>query len=315
MQSPAALFFAAIALIGLATPTMCAQPETKTDPTAAGLTAALEGEPLVSPRATQYDFTSRINGQKYRVMVSVPYKTDPAKTYPVFYLFDGNWYFRAAADTVTEASGARSILPAIVVGIGYPTDNNGDVGRRRGFDLTLPAGPAGQAARPNQPGGGDDFVRVLLEEVRPFVQARYKVDETRQTLYGKSLGGLMVLRVLFRNPGAFQTYIAASPSIWWNDRAVLADEEAFSRQAKAGTLHLKLLLTSAGDEQYRGINPVQLLGAQRSRMIDNASDLAARLAALNPEKVVVARTIFPDEDHVSVSLASLGRALTFALKP
>jgi hypothetical protein len=50
-------------------------------------------------------------------------------------------------------------------------------------------------------------------------------------------------------------------------------------------------------------------------MVDNASELASQLAALNPPNIIVSRVIFPDEDHDSVSLASLGRALLFALKP
>jgi predicted alpha/beta superfamily hydrolase len=84
---------------------------------------------------------------------------------------------------------------------------------------------------------------------------------------------------------------------------------------RAGELHLKLLLTSAGDEQYRGTDPKLLAAAQNSRMIDNASELAARLAALNPQNFAVVRVIFPDESHNSVSLASIGRAVRFALAP
>ena len=65
----------------------------------------------------------------------------------------------------------------------------------------------------------------------------------------------MILRALFRNPNAFSTYILSSPSIWWNYREVLVDEEAFSKRARAGELQLKVLVTSAGDEQYRGNDP------------------------------------------------------------
>jgi hypothetical protein len=96
---------------------------------------------------------------------------------------------------------------------------------------------------------------------------------------------------------------------------VLADEKAFSARVRAGELHLKLLLTSAGNEQYRGTDPKLLAVAQTSRMIDNVSELAARLAALNPKNVPVIRTIFPDENHQSVSLATIGRAVRFALRP
>jgi predicted alpha/beta superfamily hydrolase len=113
----------------------------------------------------------------------------------------------------------------------------------------------------------------------------------------------------------YSTYIAASPSIWWNDREVLADEPVFAKRAKVGELKIRLLLTSAGDEQYRGDDPKLRAAADSSRMIDNVSELASRLTSLNPEKVVVTRAIFPDENHDSAALASLGRALTFALKP
>ncbi len=265
------------------------------------------------PRTRLYDITSKINGRTYRVFVSTPNKADPGKAYPVLYVLDGNWYFAAASINVTESSRGGSILPAVVVGIGYPTDDNDIVSTRRGFELTLSARSTDR--EPGLSGGGDAFLRVLEEEVKPFVAARYKIDPARQILYGKSLGGLMVLRQLFRHPEAYSTYIAASPSIWWNNRELLTDEATFAKRAKAGELNVRLLLTSAGDEQYRGDDPKLRAAADSSRMIDNVSELVSRLALLNPPKVAVTRVMFPDETHVSVSLASLGRALTFALKP
>lgn len=287
------------ALLSIALAGRAAAAETPTSATQSAATASpdlsLPGVPVSQPRETQYDFTSRINGRKYRIMVSTPFEADPHKAYPVIYVIDGNWYFRATADSVTESSGAKRIIPAIVVGIGYPTDDNGEVGRRRWLELSLPGGPEGNDHDMDKVGGGDLFLRVLLEEIKPFVQARYHVDETDQTLYGKSLGGLMVIRTLFRHPQAFQTYVAASPSIGWNHEAVLADEASFSQLARSGKLHLKILVTSADGEPNA-----------------DASKLATRLAALKPGKVTVARAIFAGEDHVSVSLASIGRALTFA---
>jgi hypothetical protein len=158
------------------------------------------------------------------------------------------------------------------------------------------------------------FLRVIEEEVKPFVMARYRLDPSKQSIYGYSLGGLAVLRCLFRNPTAFSTYIAASPSIWWNNREVLADEAVFSKRARAGELQLKVLITSAGDEQYRGDDPQRLAAEQRgARMVDNASELAARLAALDPRRITVVRTIFDGELHVTAPQASLSRAVRFAL--
>jgi len=273
--------------------------------------APADGAPVTIPRARQYDLTSRINGRDYRVFVAMPFKADPAKKYPVIYLLDGNWYFGPTAYNVTESAGARAIQQAIVVGIGYPSDDNDLAGSRRGFELTpsVEANSTDQRTR----GGGDAFLRVLEEEVKPLVAARYPVDPTHQILYGKSLGGLMVLRSLFRNPGAYQTYIAASPAIAWNNREVLKDEAAFIKRVQKNNLSLRLLITVGGDEIYHGDDPAQRAAAERNGMIPNAAGLAQRLSVLNSEHVAVSYAVIPDENHVLVSLASIGRALGFSL--
>jgi uncharacterized protein len=267
-------------------------------------------EPLSVPRAKQYDITSKINGLKYRVMVSTPQNPDPGKRYPVFYLLDGNWYFLPAAysDSATDPGLSASIF----VGIGYPTDDPKEIDRRRTFDLTPPGkqkDPFGQPA-----GGGDDFIRVLLEEIKPLVETRYQVDQSRQIIYGKSYGGLLVIHLMFVHPGAFQTYLIASPAIWWDNRSVLAKEKEFSQGIRTSNLRLKVLITSAGNEQYRGPDP-KLQAEDIYRAVDNASELAGRLATASPQNLSVTYVTFPDETHTSVSLAALGRALYFALKP
>ena len=51
------------------------------------------------------------------------------------------------------------------------------------------------------------------------------------------------------------------------------------------------------------------------RMVDNAGELASRLASLNPANVSVTRAIFEGETHVSGQLAALNRAIRFAPPP
>ena len=264
------------------------------------------GTPVVIPRARQFDVVSRINGQTYRIMVATPHAADPARSYPVLYVLDGNQYFGTASEALTRQSALRDAAPGIIVGIGYPTDDPREVFRRRAFDLTpSPSKVAGKH------GGGDAFLRVVEEEVKPFVQARYKVDASNQIIWGQSIAGLMVLRQLFLNPMAFSTYILSSPSIWWNDREVLRDEERFALAIRSSDLKLKVLITSASDEQYRGSDPRLLAESDAERMVDNASELADRLAKLKPQ-LTVARAIFDGELHSTVSQASLSRALRFA---
>jgi hypothetical protein len=286
----------------------------QTVPAAGSLAQPTNAAPVVIPRATQYDLPSRINGQTYRIMVSLPFMFDPAAAYPVLYVLDANTIFGIVTDVAHFQSFAKVTAPAIVVGIGYPTDDLNEWVRRRALDMTPTPSPKPDKAGKN--GGGDAFLRVIDEEVKPFLATRYKIDRSKQIIFGFSLGGLIALRNLFRNPTAFATYILASPSIWWDNKTVLADEEAFSKRARSGDLLLTVILTSARDEQYHDNDPKLLAEAQSgSRMVDNASEIAARLTALNPEKIKVFRVIFDGEIHNTVTAAAVSRGLRLALPP
>jgi predicted alpha/beta superfamily hydrolase len=256
-----------------------------------------EAAPVAIPRAKQYDLTSAINGRTYRVFVSTPFGAEAGKRYPVVYFIDGNWYFGPATYNETESGGANSIEHAIIVGVGYPTEDNSLVGSRRAFELT-PSSPPKDKVK-GEFGGAEAFLRVFDDEIIPFVNAHYPVDEQRQSLYGKSFGGLFALYQLFKKPEQFSTYIIVSPAIRWNDRDILKLEPAFASRVKAGELNLRILFTVAADES--------------PDLIKDAKAMADRFAALIPAKTHVEYASFAGEGHVSVSLASVGRALFFAL--
>ena len=83
---------------------------------------------------------------------------------------------------------------------------------------------------------------------------------------------------------------------------------------QSSELQLNVILTSARNEQYHGTDPKLLAEAQSgSRMVDNASELAVRLAALNPVKLKISRVIFDDEVHNTVSFVAISRGLRLAL--
>lgn len=281
-------------------------------PAVAATPTTVGGFPVTVPRAAQYDIQSRINGQTYRVMVAMPFEAEAGKAYPVLYVLDGNQYFGTATDALTRQSALRTVGPAIVVGIGYPTDDPKEVFRLRAYDLTPSTSTNPKVT--GKFGGADAFIRVLEEEIRPFVATHYNIDPAHQSIWGQSYAGLTVLRILFKKPEAFSAYVLSSPSIWWNDREILLDEASFAKRARTGELHLKILLTSASDEQYRGLDP-KMIAEDIGRMVDNASELAGRLAALNPQNIPVVRTVFDGEIHNSVSPASLSRSMRFLFAP
>jgi uncharacterized protein len=259
------------------------------------------------PAARQYDLTSKMNGLVYRLLISAPETVDPATKLPVLYVLDANYLFTIAAQTAIADAIMGLTKPAIVVGIAYPGTDVQEIVTRRSFELT-PSLSTDRTVK-FKTGGSATFLRVLEEEIKPFVSARYSVDSSNQALWGHSLGGLTALNAMFSNPTAFSTYLISSPSIWWNDREVLQKGDHFQSRAQTGELKLRVLIMSAAEEQYRGPDPKRL--AADNRMVDNASELATQLSRLHTN-VAITRVIFDGENHNSVIPASLSRGIRFA---
>ncbi len=281
--------------------------------------------PATWPGAGCWDMT-RSDGRAYRIFIQEPEGPPPAAGYPVLFLTDGNWLFPLVAPMLPMRTQMRELRPALLVAIGYATDDASAPGRLRAFDLTPPT-PNDYAAAPGAVGpygGADALLDFILGKVLDRLARRFPVDRGDLSLMGDSLGGLHVLHALFTRPERFRSFVAASPSIWWNDRAVLAGEAAFTARARAGEVSPRVLVTVGGLEQslnpppqMPGLSAVKAAALIReARMVDNARELGERLMALSEETRVEARFVaFPDETHQSVIPANLSRGVTFALSP
>jgi predicted alpha/beta superfamily hydrolase len=289
------------------------------------------GTSAVLPLSRQFDFKSEINGRTYRVQVAIPFVPAPEKGYAVLYMLDGDAYFGTYSFAARMRAALGELEPAVVVGIGYP-EAEGDIKValvRRQYDLTptqidpKEAAQAGLVTDPTALGGADAFLQVIEREVKPRVAAMLSVDSSRDTLFGHSLGGLFVLHTLFTHPESFQTYLALSPSIWFNHRVVLADEEKFVASVKSGRISPRIFVAVGSEEEAvptllpPGMTREQVVKSiAASAMIRNAKDLGDRLAALPGGAGYTARVrVFEGETHVSVAWASVGPFLNFALAP
>jgi len=244
-------------------------------------------------------------------------------------VLDANAWFGVAAEITRlyELEGG----PAIVVGVGYTVDTlYAPMGRARDFTMGAPVtGETGVYAGASF-GGADRFLTFLETTLRDRIAERYPINRTRQSLFGHSLGGYFVLHALLRRPQAFSAYLAASPAIWW-DPARLADDEAAARARPRAASPPGVLVAVGGDEQRLGAadenlfrrlhaaNPAMFGGRPieavitetrasmgKSRMVDNARDMAGRLKALGVPADFVE---FADENHRSVVAPSLGRGM------
>ncbi len=281
--------------------------------------------PVTAPWSTQFDMASQISGRTYRTFVFEPPLPAPEAGYPLLVVLDGNMTFPIAATMASMY--AFSGCPALVVGVGYGASPQ-EIQLLRFRDLTPPTPPEGVPKRPGVPplgpehyGGAGEFRGFLTEELRPAIAAAHKVDPSREALFGYSLGGLFVLDTLFRRPDAYSCYIAASPSIWWNDCAVLKEEAGFARAIGAGTAAPRVLI-SVGDREQEApsrlppgmnLDDAEALIAE-GRMVDNAWELANRLGRITGDGYASCFHAFENEDHLTCLAAAVGRALDFATR-
>lgn len=240
------------------------------------------------------------HGQTYRIFVSRPAGEAPKDGYPVLYVLDGNAMFAGFA----EARRIQSVYKdgqdkMIVVGIGYPGDTPYDP--RRMGDFTAPiATPALKALYKDFPAGGrDQFAAFLIDQLRPEIAKRYATHPLRQSLYGHSLGGLFALHVLYSRPGAFHTIIAASPSIWWDNQAIVAEEPAFkARLEKEPALGRGTrLLMLAGEREETEVT------------VTDSAALAKRLEPLSAYGLRSSYKVLDGETHVTVPARSVTMVL------
>jgi predicted alpha/beta superfamily hydrolase len=162
------------------------------------------------------DFPSRSLGNRRRLTVYLPpgYAADSGRRYPVLYLHDGQnlfdpgcaafgvaWDAHRTAERLIHAGG---IPPVILVGI----DNT----PARTDEYTTDRDPVEQAG-----GCGLLYARFLAEEVKPFIDDRYRTLAGREWtgVAGSSLGALISLAIVRAHGELFGLCGALSPSLWW----------------------------------------------------------------------------------------------------
>lgn len=257
--------------------------------------------PVELPHTHSFAFTSR-GGAEYRLLVAIPPEPAPAAGFPVLILGDGDALFPTALSAARLQAGrpeVTGVSPAIILGIGYPGAVPFDAERRR--QDFLPAA-----------GGADRFLDLIAGEMLKQVEALAPIDRTRLSLVGHSFGGLFALHALFTRPGLFRSHAAGSPSIWWDERAILATRERFLN-SPATTGLPRLLITVGGEEQNgdERRDPQRATRLRMARMIDNAAEMAQVLTASG--RVDCEHVVFAGENHISVLPAMLSRAVAFTL--
>ncbi len=284
---------------------------------ASGFHVADAGAAMISA-SERFHIQAEGYAQPFRIDVALPIApASPGQCLPVIYALDGNWCFAIAAQIARAlAIGPDPIPQAVIVGIGYAIDGPAAFGATaalryrdlaHGVDekhITTMRERIPPALWPDGApvGKGERFIRFIEDQLKPFLQSRYRVDTSNQTLLGVSLGGLFVLRTLFTAPSTFQRYVAISPSIWWNCCELL---EAEALAVARGDISARLFMGVGSDEQAQ---------APEARMVMNLVEMAARLRRGCPD-LKLTSYIFPEEGHMSVPPAGISRGLRAVFAP
>ncbi|MFN2178811.1 MAG: alpha/beta hydrolase [Candidatus Promineifilaceae bacterium] len=142
-------------------------------------------------------------------------------------------------------------------------------------------------------GGADNFLEFIRKELKPFIQANYRIDSKDASVLGHSFGGLFALYALLKAPDTFNRYIISSPSIWWNPQTIFEYEENLA--SEHSDLSAKVFLSAGTLEESMQV-PVRGVPA---RFVTNIQAMANKLHSRGYENLSLTQHVFEDESHVS----------------
>jgi uncharacterized protein len=192
----------------------------------------------------------------------------------VLYLVDGPTYINLVASTMDFLLLGDRMPPLVIVGIAN-TDRTRDMtpshADEKNPDGTVHADPTS--------GGADHFADFIQNELMPEIERRYRVAPYK-IFVGHSFGGLLAVHILITRPDMFQAYIAASPSLWWDNQRTLHQAQDFF------AAHAELNKRFFFD-----------LGNEGAEMGSPFNALQKTLADRTPKDFHWKSAVYPDEDH------------------
>lgn len=224
---------------------------------------------------------SAVLGEERLVLVRTPvgYETNKL-SYPVLYMTDGDSHINHTSSSIEFLTGNGRMSDLIVVGV-TNTDRTRDLTPVKSTIKNA----AGELQFPTS-GGADNFLKFFETELIPEIEKQYRVQPYR-IFAGHSLGGLFAIHSMITKPGLFNSYIAVSPSLQWENSAELKRAQDFLKNQK----EMKLtLFVSIGNEP----------GAI-GECFDSFKELLSKTSIKDFEWQAER---FADEDHGSVVLRS-----------
>jgi hypothetical protein len=225
---------------------------------------------------------SQVLKEERTLLVSLPANyARSQERYPVLYLTDGDAHLTHTRGTVDFLARNGLIPNLIIVGI-TNTDRTRDLSPTRA-SLRRPDG-----TRQDFPtsGGAPKFLEFFEKELFPFVESNYRTAPYR-IFVGHSFGGLLALHTFAVRPELFNAFIAASPSLNWDDGYAQRKIQALLKERSELQ---RTLFVSMADEEKNEPRPNRFDKLQKLLQGSRVKGFAWEAKAM------------PEEDHGSVVL-------------
>jgi predicted alpha/beta superfamily hydrolase len=202
---------------------------------------------------------------------------------PAVYLLDGGYDF--AGQEGWMLGGAGGMAQAFMVSV---SSKPAEYARREADFSTQAVDHGGRV----EAGRALAYRAFLLEELRPFIEARYAADPGQAVLVGHSAGGSFAASLFADRPGAFSAYLIGSPALS-NEAGLMARIAA----AKAGG---ERIFIAAGMKE-------------KAEVVSSAEQIATALKA--KPGLSVRSQVFAGATHISYYPELIAEGLAFVLPP
>ena len=237
--------------------------------------------PYEIPRSSVVELTEPSTKRVYSIFIQLPksYAKEPNKTYPVIYLTDAPYAFPIVAGATRFPMNSDKMQQAIIVAIGYEKGSRGASSRVRDYTPT-------QAQNwKKQTGNAKGHVTFLQSTVFTFIEKNYRASNTQRTYIGNSLGGLFGATILFTMPELFSNYIIGSPSVWFDNNALLA------LKVNKPKIPIKVYV-SVGAKETPAFG-------EGHNMVEGAAQLVQKINALNSDNIKLKSVVIEGAQHAT----------------
>lgn len=241
-------------------------------------------------------FYSEEAQDSFHIYIKLPkgYAKNVTKTYPGILLLDGDITFPMAWGIVRYLQYEKFVPDVLIIGIGYGglSSSNSINKRERDYSISKIEGL-------KDSGDGEKFLQFIKKELIPFLSSQYRLDKSKLTLSGHSLGGLFVLYTLFSEPDLFSNYISSSPYVFQDiDKLLLL---IYKNEIKIQDSNSRLFISVGANEEEKEFK-------------DPINKIVNKLNQIDSQSFKLKLKIFEDGSHFTTPAEGLTYGLIFSFE-